>query len=72
MKTRDPSIKTSLLRELQGFFEYWDQVSFDQGYKSKKLSHFEPMLKQVFSRKAYDPKILLNGFVTSLETTTTK
>ena len=54
------------------FCEYWDQVSFDPSYKSKKLSHFEPMLKQVFSRKAYDPKILLNGFVTSLETTIKK
>jgi len=40
------------------FCERWDQSSFDPKYPSKPLEHFEPMLREVFSRKAYDPEVI--------------
>ncbi|MEK9849514.1 MAG: HD domain-containing protein [Candidatus Puniceispirillum sp.] len=36
----------------------WDQMAFDPAYKSKPLSHFEPMLRDIFSRPAFDPAII--------------
>ena len=48
------------------FCERWDQSSFDPDYDIKQLKYFEPMLREVFSRKAYDPKILLPGTVKGL------
>ena len=35
------------------FCEKYDQTSFDPSYNSKTLSHFEPMVKRIFSRKPY-------------------
>ncbi|MEO9902367.1 HD domain-containing protein [Nisaea sp.] len=43
------------------FCERWDQASFDPNYESRPLGHFEPMVRQVFARKAYDPAILREG-----------
>ena len=43
------------------FCERWDQASFDPEYKSKPLDYFEPMLREVFSRKAYDPDVIREG-----------
>lgn len=43
------------------FCERWDQSSFDPHYNSESLSHFEPMVEAVFSRKAYDPDVLQAG-----------
>lgn len=40
------------------FCERWDQSSFDPDFESKPLSYFEPMVRQVFARKAYDPAVL--------------
>jgi predicted HD phosphohydrolase len=40
------------------FCERWDQASFDPAYLSKPLAHFEPMLREVFSRPPFDPQIL--------------
>ncbi len=40
------------------FCERWDQSSFDPDYPTKPLSYFEPMLREVFARKAYDPAVL--------------
>ena len=48
------------------FCERWDQSSFDPEYDTKQLKYFEPMLREVFSRKAYDPKILLPGTIMGL------
>lgn len=48
------------------FCERWDQSSFDPDYQSKPLEHFEPMLHEVFGRKAYDPGIIREGVVTGL------
>jgi predicted HD phosphohydrolase len=39
------------------FCERWDQASFDPSYPTKPLEHFEPMLREVFSRHPFDPAI---------------
>ena len=39
------------------FCERWDQASFDPTYPTKPLEHFEPMLREVFSRTPFDPAI---------------
>jgi predicted HD phosphohydrolase len=31
------------------FADEWDQNSFDPDYPTKPLSHFEPMVREVFS-----------------------
>ena len=48
------------------FCERWDQSSFDPDYPIEPLDTFEPMVREVFSRKAYDPEIIQEGFVSSL------
>ncbi|MGH1412527.1 MAG: HD domain-containing protein [Pelagimonas sp.] len=48
------------------FCERWDQSSFDPDYDMLPLEHFEPMLREVFARKAYDPAVLRDGFVSTL------
>ena len=40
------------------FCERYDQAAFDPAYKSKPLAHFEPMLREVFSRAPFDPAVL--------------
>lgn len=40
------------------FCRDWDQQAFDPDYPSKPLEYFEPMLRQVFSRDAFDPAIV--------------
>lgn len=42
----------------QMFCERYDQAAFDPAYPSRPLSHFEPMLRQVFARKPFDPAVL--------------
>jgi len=42
------------------FCERWDQTSFDPDYPTRTLLHFEPMVRQVFSRPAFDPDIIGN------------
>ena len=37
------------------FCEHWDQSSFDPAYPTKPLEHFEPMLREVFTRTPFDP-----------------
>ena len=40
------------------FCRDWDQMSFDPDYPTKPLSHFEPLLREIFSRPAFDPDII--------------
>lgn len=40
------------------FCERWDQVSFDPAYPTRPLEHFEPMLRAVFTRTAFDPAVV--------------
>ena len=35
------------------FCEKWDQMSFDPDYPTKPLSHFEPMVREIFSRPPF-------------------
>lgn len=48
------------------FCERWDQSSFDPDYDTLPLEHFEPMVREVFRRKAYDPDVLREGYVSPL------
>lgn len=48
------------------FCERWDQSSFDPDYPTPELSHFEPMVREVFSRKPYDPVVIQEGVVSGL------
>ena len=48
------------------FCERWDQASFDPDYRSDPLESFEPLLREVFGRKAYDPAVIREGEVTAL------
>lgn len=48
------------------FCERWDQASFDPDYPMKPLEHFEPMVREVFSRKAWDPEVIREGEVRGL------
>jgi predicted HD phosphohydrolase len=40
------------------FCEKWDQSSFDPNYPTESLQFFSPMVRTVFSRKAYDQDII--------------
>jgi len=48
------------------FCERWDQSSFDPDYPTESLATFEPMVRQVFGRKAYDPAVIKEGVVSPL------
>jgi predicted HD phosphohydrolase len=48
------------------FCERWDQSSFDPDYPVQPLAFFAPMLREVFGRKAYDPRVLKPGVVEGL------
>lgn len=48
------------------FCERWDQSSFDPDYAQNSLESFEPLVKEVFARKAYDPDVIREGFVSEL------
>ena len=50
------------------FCERWDQSCFDPSYNSEPLETFEPMIKEVFTRKAYDPSVLRSKEVRGLPT----
>ena len=40
------------------FCERWDQASFDPDYPWKSLDYFEPMVEEVFSRKAFSTEVI--------------
>jgi predicted HD phosphohydrolase len=40
------------------FCERWDQASFDPDYPTRPLEHFEPRLRRIFSRRAFDPSVV--------------
>ena len=48
------------------FCERWDQSSFDPDYEYEPLEYFEPLVAEVFARKAYDPQVVREGFVSAL------
>ena len=48
------------------FCERWDQASFDPEYDSEDLELFEPMVREVFGRKAYDDSVTRSGYARGL------
>ena len=40
------------------FCERWDQAAFDPDYPTRPLEHFAPLVRRVFSRRAFDPAIV--------------
>lgn len=48
------------------FCERWDMTSFDPDYPMPPLSHFEPMLREVFGRKAWDETHIMAGVALGL------
>ncbi len=38
------------------FCEQWDQASFDPDFPTKPLSHFMPLVREIFARPAFDPR----------------
>ena len=40
------------------FCRDWDQMAFDPDYPTKPLAHFEPMLREIFTRPPFDPVII--------------
>lgn len=40
------------------FCERWDQAAFDPDYPTKPLSYFEPLVRRLFSRDAFDPAVV--------------
>ncbi len=48
------------------FCERWDQSSFDPEYDYEPLEYFEPLVAEVFARKAYDPQVIREGYVSAL------
>lgn len=42
----------------QRFCALYDQTAFDPAYPSRPLAHFAPMVRTVFARKPFDPKVL--------------
>ena len=55
-----------VFKNCEQFCERWDQSSFDPEYPMEPLDTFEPMVKEIFNRKAYYPKIIREGYVSSL------
>ena len=49
---------TNGLKAATDLVRLWDQMSFDPDYPTKPLSHFEPMLREVFSRQPFDPAVI--------------
>ncbi|HEX3794987.1 MAG TPA: HD domain-containing protein [Acidimicrobiales bacterium] len=45
---RDTHIGASWYGLAEQFADEWDQISFDPAYPTKPLSHFEPMVREVF------------------------
>lgn len=43
------------------FCERWDQASFDPDYDTLPLSHFAPLVEEVFARKPYDAAVIRPG-----------
>lgn len=48
------------------FCERWDQSSFDPDYDQESLEFFEPMVREVFGRKAHDSAVQKAGYAVGL------
>jgi len=48
-------------RACEDFCANWDQSSFDPSYASEPLQSFEPLVREIFTRKAWDPRYVGAG-----------
>jgi predicted HD phosphohydrolase len=46
---RDKYVGATWYGLAEQFADEWDQISFDPDYPTKPLSHFEPLVRQVFA-----------------------
>ena len=67
---RDTHRNNIYFKSCEDFCERWDQSSFDPGYPTESLESFEPAVREVFGRKAYDPDVLQAGVVKGLPAST--
>ncbi len=63
---RDPEARRKLAdhpcyQDAVDFCERWDQSSFDPAYPTPPLSHFAPLVHEVFARTAWDESMLRKG-----------
>ncbi|MEM9223748.1 MAG: HD domain-containing protein [Pseudomonadota bacterium] len=49
------------------FCERWDQASFEPGFDSLPLDHFQPMVETVFAREPYKPQVIAAGVRSPLQ-----
>lgn len=63
---RDKYRDSPYFRTCADFCERWDQSSFDPDYPMQPLEFFEPWVREVFGRKAYDPQVTKPGLVQGL------
>jgi predicted HD phosphohydrolase len=40
------------------FCERWDQSAFDPDYPTQPLEYFEPLVRRMFAREAFDPAVM--------------
>ena len=52
---RDKYIENIYFKDCSDFCEFWDQKSFDPDYDTKPIGFFIPLVREIFSRKPYDP-----------------
>lgn len=48
-------------RRCEDFCAHWDQSSFDPSYRWDALDSFEPLVREIFTRKAWDPRYVAAG-----------
>lgn len=58
---RDVHRENPYFEDCVEFCEIWDQNSFDPDYDDEPLSFFEPIVRDVFSRKPYAPEVIQPG-----------
>jgi predicted HD phosphohydrolase len=58
---RDRHVGHPYFDDCAAFCERWDQTSFDPAYDTLPLSHFSPLVEEVFARPAYDPAVIRPG-----------
>lgn len=63
---RDKYKDNAYFQSCVAFCERWDQSSFDPDFKSQPLAFFDPYVRQLFSRKPYDPAFIQPGVVKGL------
>jgi predicted HD phosphohydrolase len=52
---RDKYREHIYFQDCSDFCEFWDQKSFDPDYNTKPIGFFIPFVREIFSRKPYDP-----------------